>query len=66
MVTKVGLNKSRNVKCNALFEPGVMLNPRFEKCCCPLCEFIDPDAEYLLFSDVVNEVNVRFAINRNI
>lgn len=23
--------------------------------------FVDPGAEYLLFSDVVNEVNVRFA-----
>lgn len=43
-------------------EPGAMLNPRFEKFGGPLCEFVDPGAEYLLFSVDVNEVNVRFAV----
>lgn len=47
-------------------EPGVALNPRFAKFGGPLCEFVDPGVEYLLFSDVVNEVNVRFAINKRI
>lgn len=28
----------------------------------PLCVFVDPGPEYLLFSDVVSEVNVRFAV----
>lgn len=44
-------------------EPGAALNPLFEKCGGPLCEFVDPGAEYLLFSAVVNDVNVRFAEN---
>lgn len=49
-----------------MFEPGGALNPRFEsgtfeKFTGPPIVFDDPGAEYLLFSDVVNEVNVRFA-----
>lgn len=49
-----------------VFEPGGALYPRFEsgifeQFVGPLCMFVDPGAEYLLFSDVVNEVNVRFA-----
>lgn len=47
-----------------MFEPGGALNPLFEKFGGPLCEFVDPGAEYLLFSDVVNDVNVRFAGNQ--
>lgn len=47
-------------------EPGVALNPRFAKFGGPLCEFVDPCDEYLLFSDVVNEVNMRFAINKRV
>lgn len=46
-------------------EPGGALNPRFAKFGGPLCEFVDPCAEYLLFSDIVNEVNVRLAVNQN-
>lgn len=47
-------------------EPGGKLNPRFEsetfeKFVGPPSEFVDPAAEYLLFSDVVNDVNVRLA-----
>lgn len=50
-------------ECN---EPGAALNPRFEseifeKFPGPPCMFADPGAEYLLFSDVVNDVNVRLA-----
>lgn len=62
------IENKQNKRCepNKFSVPGGALNPRFEKFGGPLCEFVDPGAEYLLFSDVVSEVNVRLATIKNL
>lgn len=62
------IDNKQNNRCepNKFSVPGGALNPRFEKFGGPLCEFVDPGAEYLLFSDVVSEVNVRLATKINL